>query len=305
MAKGKRGHAAEFENEERWLLTYADMITLLMALFMVLFSISSVNISKYQTLQESLKAAFSGSVLSGGMAILQSGSISTASHTPATSEVPAISPLTPNIPKPIDISGGSAQAAVNALNKAQTQTGGAPISITAKQLQAALNEIAKSAAEQNEFERLAARINAYAQLHHFSSQVFAAIQPNGLVVTILTDKLLFASGSDQIETPGIPLLGEVAQLIKLDDGQHTVDVAGYTDPNPIDTAQFPDNWYLSTARASTVVDFLIQQGINPNILEDSGYGKYHPAVLNTGPAAWARNRRVEITFLRNNPDLAP
>jgi len=55
----KRGHAAaEVENEERWLLTYADMLTLLFALFMVLFSISSVNISKYQILQQSLKAAF-------------------------------------------------------------------------------------------------------------------------------------------------------------------------------------------------------------------------------------------------------
>ena len=68
------GVAAEHENEERWLLTYADMITLLMALFMVLFSISSVNISKYVTLQQSLHAAFSGSILSGGRSILQSGS---------------------------------------------------------------------------------------------------------------------------------------------------------------------------------------------------------------------------------------
>ena len=54
LASG-RGRPVEHENEERWLLTYADMITLLMALFMVLFSISSVNISKYQTLQQSLK----------------------------------------------------------------------------------------------------------------------------------------------------------------------------------------------------------------------------------------------------------
>ena len=102
--RGRRGHAVEHENEERWLLTYADMITLLMALFMVLFSISSVNISKYQTLQESLKAAFSGSILSGGKAIMQSGSESTSAHTPATSEVPSIVPLTPNIPKPVDTS---------------------------------------------------------------------------------------------------------------------------------------------------------------------------------------------------------
>src|SRR6202162_2169297 len=99
--QGRRGAAGDHENEERWLLTYADMITLLMALFMVLFSISSVNISKYQTLQQSLKAAFSGSILSGGKAILQSGSESTSAPPPATSEVPSIVPLTPNIPKPV------------------------------------------------------------------------------------------------------------------------------------------------------------------------------------------------------------
>ncbi len=98
--RGKRGHAAEVENEERWLLTYADMLTLMFALFMVLYSISSVNISKYQSLQQSLKAAFSGSILSGGKAIMQSGSESTKAHTPATAEVPSIVPLTPNIPKP-------------------------------------------------------------------------------------------------------------------------------------------------------------------------------------------------------------
>src|ERR1700733_5238157 len=102
--KRRGGHAAEHDNDERWLLTYADMITLLMALFMVLFSISSVNISKYRTLQMALKAAFSGSVLSGGRAILQSGSQSTSAHTPATAAVPAIVPLTPNVPKPADTS---------------------------------------------------------------------------------------------------------------------------------------------------------------------------------------------------------
>src|SRR6201986_2163815 len=91
----KRGLPVEHENEERGLLTYAGMLTLLFALFMVLFSISSVNISKYQVLQQSLKAAFSGSILSGGHAIMQTGSESTAEHTPATAAVPSIVPLVP------------------------------------------------------------------------------------------------------------------------------------------------------------------------------------------------------------------
>src|ERR1019366_2145966 len=88
------GGGKEEESSERWLLTYADMITLLMALFMVLFSISSVNISKYQTLQQSLKAAFSGNILPGGKAISQQGSTANSSHVPASVELQAIEPVT-------------------------------------------------------------------------------------------------------------------------------------------------------------------------------------------------------------------
>ena len=79
MARSRRRELPEepHANHERWLLTYSDMITLLMALFMVLFSISSVNISKYKSLQQALKAAFSGQILPGGKAIMQSGSSST------------------------------------------------------------------------------------------------------------------------------------------------------------------------------------------------------------------------------------
>src|ERR1700683_4220093 len=91
--RGRGEHAVEHENEERWLLTYADMITLLMALFMVLFSISSVNISKYQTLQESLKAAFSGHILPGGTSVAQQGSTVHAAQAPATIEVQSLEPL--------------------------------------------------------------------------------------------------------------------------------------------------------------------------------------------------------------------
>src|SRR5436305_8121960 len=139
------GHAGGHENGERWLLTYSDMITLLMALFMVLFSISSVNISKYQTLQESLKAAFSGSILPGGKAILQSGSQSTSAHSPAKSDVPSIVPLTPNIPKPKGISKAQLTQAVAAAAAANT--------------------------EQAQLVKLQQELNAYAQAHGFAAQV--------------------------------------------------------------------------------------------------------------------------------------
>src|SRR5471030_2785748 len=94
-AKGKkRRGAVEHENEERWLLTYADMITLLMALFMVLFSISSVNISKVQAIQKSLRAAFSGDILPGGKSIAQPGASANSSKAPSAVDVQSIVPIT-------------------------------------------------------------------------------------------------------------------------------------------------------------------------------------------------------------------
>ena len=95
MSRGRRRGAHKHEESgERWLLTYADMITLLMALFMVLFSISSVNISKYQVLQHSLKAAFSGNILPGGKALAQQGATANSSRVPSSADMQAVTPVT-------------------------------------------------------------------------------------------------------------------------------------------------------------------------------------------------------------------
>src|SRR3954471_22845221 len=92
--KRRRGAPPEAENEERWLLTYADMITLLMALFMVLFSIANVNKAKLEALSKSLNEAFSGKIMPGGRAIQATGAEDKGSKRPApTPPIPAITPL--------------------------------------------------------------------------------------------------------------------------------------------------------------------------------------------------------------------
>jgi chemotaxis protein MotB len=282
----RRGRgAAEHENEERWLLTYADMITLLMALFMVLFSISSVNISKYQVLQQSLKAAFSGSVLSGGKAILRTGSQSTSAHTPATAEIPSIVPLTPT---PAAQSNSSTSSATGAS------------AMTHAQLQAALNSMSASLSEQSEFAALERKINAYARAHGFAAQVQAVIERRGLVVRVLTDKLLFDSGQATLQPPGMPLLNEVAQLLNVD-RSHPIIVEGHTDNVPIATAEFPSNWELSTSRATNVVRYLIGRGVSRSRLAAAGYADLNPVASNATADGRALNRRVDIVFERLNP----
>ena len=276
--RGRRGHAAEFENEERWLLTYADMLTLMFALFMVLYSISSVNISKYESLQESLKAAFSGSILSGGKAIMQSGSQSTTAHAPAKAAVPAIVPLTPNIPKPTDTS-------AQEISKAMVAASGA------KQ-------------EQEDFKKLQRELNAYAKSHGFGNEVQAVIARQGLVVHVLTDKLLFDSGSATLQPAGLPLLQEIAHLLNVDQ-KHPITVEGNTDNQPIQSSQFPSNWELSTDRATTVVRYLIAHRVQDQRLSAAGYADLHPLATNATATGRARNRRVDIVLDRIYPDLNP
>jgi chemotaxis protein MotB len=291
----KRGLPVEHENEERWLLTYADMLTLLFALFMVLFSISSVNISKYQVLQQSLKAAFSGSILPGGRAILQSGSESTAAHTPATAVVPSIVPLMPTPTSRSSSSTGSA----NAFTTAQSAAAAQPMS--SAELQAALNSMSASISEQDELVGLQRRLESYAKAHGFASQVKATVDRRGLVVQVLTDNLLFQSGQATLQPAGQPLLNEVAQLLNVD-RSHPITVEGYTDNVPIHSLEFPSNWELSTARATTVVQYLISRGVNDNRLGAAGYADLHPVASNATAAGRALNRRVDIVIERLNPE---
>jgi chemotaxis protein MotB len=293
----RRGPAAEPENEERWLLTYADMLTLLFALFMVLFSISSVNISKYQILQQSLKAAFSGSILPGGRAILQSGSQSTDQHVPATAAVPSIVPLVPTPTSRSSSSTGSANASSPAAKAAQAANS-KPLSTA--QLQAALNSMSASVAEEQSFVALQKKLNAYAKAHGFGDRVQTVIERRGLVVRVLTDKLLFDSGQATLQPAGAPLLEEVASLLNVDKS-HPITVEGNTDNQPIATSQFPSNWELSTARATTVVRFLIAHGVSAERLAAAGYAALHPVDSNATATGRARNRRVDIVLMRLNP----
>ncbi len=282
-AHGGGGH----EDGERWLLTYADMITLLMALFMVLFSISSVNISKYKTLQMALKAAFSGDILPGGKSIEQPGASANSSRAPTTIDTPAIVRLTPNVTSELEhVSGGQSGSAQSAQSSAQSAaTSAASVQVSAAQQ------------EQASFEALQRELNAYAAKHGFAKSVHVAIEQRGLAIRVLTDSLLFSSGSATLESHGTPLLTEIAALLNVDH-VHPIAVEGNTDNVPITGGAFPSNWELSTARASSVVRFLIGRGVDPQRLSAVGYAEQHPIATNSTAAGRALNRRVEIVLQR-------
>jgi chemotaxis protein MotB len=123
------------------------------------------------------------------------------------------------------------------------------------------------------------------------------VGPRGLVIRVLTDRLLFPSGSATLIRAAQPLLGEIASLVNID-RTHPVAVEGNTDNVPIHGGAFPSNWELSTARASMVVRFLIGQGVFARRLSASGYADLRPIAGNETAAGRARNRRVEIVLQR-------
>jgi chemotaxis protein MotB len=256
----RRGPAAEHENEERWLLTYADMITLLMALFMVMFSIANVNKSKLESLSQSLQEAFSGKILPGGKSIQQNGAQEKPQTPSPTPPIPAITPLVS------DASRQEAQAQVRQ--------------------------------EQDDFQRIKRDVDQYAKSHGLSSKIQSTITQRGLVIRLLTDKVLFDSGQAQLKPQSGPLLTQVAHLMRLAPG-HDVMVEGHTDSVPISGSMYPTNWELSTARASRVVRYLVDHGARTLRMGASGYAALHPIASNTTPAGRSRNRRVEIVLLRS------
>jgi chemotaxis protein MotB len=265
-ASRRRRHAhaeEEHENDERWLLTYADMITLLMALFMVLFSISSVNISKFVSLQHSLQDAFSGRILPGGRALEESGGSTVSPQVAAT----------PAAATPAATNEGAGRKVADAAAKAQAK------------------------AEEEDFKALKQRVDQYAVAHGLQSKVTTLITKDGLVIRLLTDKLLFASGDATVQPAGSGLLAKIGGMLRAE-SQHAIRVRGFTDSVPIHTAAFPSNWELSAGRAASVVRAFAGAGVAPQRMEAAGRAALDPLNTNVTAEGRARNRRVEVLLPR-------
>jgi chemotaxis protein MotB len=271
MAAGGKKRRAIHEDhpDERWLLTYSDMITLLMALFIVLFAISSVNTSKFEALSKSLKEVSQGAI-DGGQSVLQTGGSPKGHETPkVTPPVPAIAPL---IQKEFD--------------KQQQKRAGAQNT------------------ENEEFKRVKRELDSYASTHGLKSKLETQITRRGLVIRLLTDNVLFASGEAKVQRGALGVLTKIAGLLQVDT-QHPINVEGHTDNVPISSSVFPTNWELSTARASSVTRFLISKKAPAQRMGAVGYADLHPIASNDNDTGRSRNRRVEIVLLRVDNSATP
>jgi chemotaxis protein MotB len=144
-------------------------------------------------------------------------------------------------------------------------------------------------------EKTAALLNSLKNaLLGFNSDELTVTQKDGKIYVAMSDKLLFESGSAQVNKQGHTALGKLAGVLKK---QTDVDVTieGHTDSKPIKTARFKDNWDLSVVRATSVVRILTRDyGVDPLQILPAGRGEYMPIDSNENADGRARNRRTEI-----------
>lgn len=257
MAKRKQRH--EEHPDERWLITYADVLTLMFVLFMVLFSISVVNTAKFDMLKETLEDAFNSGLAQGGDSVLDSNP-----GAPAPAVSTQLGQIAPQVPSLQGIS---------------------PTDATPEQvLESVQLEAAQKAVEQKLDDA------------GVGGKVSTTVNERGLAIRLETDGVLFSPGSAALQSGGARIIAPIGQSLRA--LPNPVRVEGHTDSSPISTAEFPSNWELSGARASAVVRTMIGAGIPATRLQATGFADTKPLGDNDVAAGRAMNRRVEILVLR-------
>jgi len=244
----RRRRPEEHENHERWLVSYADFITLLFAFFVVMYSISSLNEGKYKVLSQALNGVFSDAERS-------------LKPIPIGNERPlSIRPSEPVIKDSEEVDAGLSSSSVD------------PLQAISDDVRSGFGDLIKSN-----------------QLTVRGNELWIEIE--------LNSSLLFGSGDAMPSDMAFNIIEKVAKILHPFD--NPVHVEGFTDDQPIRTAQYPTNWELSSARAASIVRMLAMDGVNPARMASVGYGEFQPVASNTTAEGRAHNRRVVLVISRN------
>ena len=314
----KGGEPEKPPNHERWIISYADFTTLLLATFVVMYAVSTINSSKFQQMAESFSTAFIGRtthIQDSGFAAAQRAPF-TAMPNPVRVPIITREQEIKNLPpamrqKPTSgdpnqksengkylASGGEANppqgpAQVQAQAGAQGQIG------AQGQTEPPVNAPQEALRRQVE-ERVHGLDAAYEQLTKALSQligkgqVHVSLQSLGVVIDI-NEVLLFNSGKAELTPAALPLIDQIAKILL--GLRYQIQVNGFTDNVPIHNAQFDSNWDLSATRAISVVKRFVAAGIEPTLLVGAGFGEYHPVASNETADGRANNRRVSIVVV--------
>lgn len=283
MTRRVRRHE-EHTNHEAWAIPYGDLVTLLLAFFVVMYAISSVNAGKYRVLSDSLFAAFRGTPRT--MDPIQVGEKQTGSGTELESAViqSQLHGQQRSTLAPVPVEGGNratgASPIVNRLppqamapGLAGTQAAGAAAAALAR----VADEVARAMDDLVQHNMVVVRRTDF-----------------WIEVEIKTD-LLFPSGSAQLAPDAIDVIQRLGNALA--PFPNPIRVEGHTDNRPIKTAWFYSNWELSAARAGSVVRVLQAKGVGPERLAVIGYGEQRPVQSNDTEQGRNANRRVVVVIL--------
>ena len=276
MARRKRHE--EHINHEAWAIPYGDLVTLLMAFFVVMYAVSVVDAGKYSVLSESLIEAFGTSAAIDPIQIGEPTQVinpvsEDVNRSLAPVEIIAASPAD-EAPEPGFEAFSPTDVALAALIGSASEEQRGHIMGEIQEMSEELTEAMGSLIEAGNIE--------------------VKRQPYWLEVSI-NSNLLFSSGSATLEPVARPALVKVARLLGRRDVR--IHVEGHTDNLPINNTIYPSNWELSSGRAATVVNLFAQSGVDPERMVAIGYGEFQPADSNVTEASRARNRRVAVIVL--------
>lgn len=244
-----------------WMMTFADLMTLLLTFFILLLSFSKMDAEKYKAIALSMAKAF------GGATVIQStGTGSGATLSPLVSSAPASVPATSRPPK-------------SPPSEPEIIPENAPRNTPANIVPKGVETLAT---------RLVDQLAPQIATNHIK------VQYNSRKVTIrFSEDATFPSGSARLKAGMKPIIDRIVEVLARCPGQ--IEVDGYTDNRPIVSSRYRSNWDLSAARAVSVVhELVLNRKINAEDVTAAGHAETHPLAPNTTAANRALNRRVEI-----------
>lgn len=264
MARKKlRNHHEEEEHiDETWLIPYADLLTLLLALFIVLFSMRSEDQLKTNAMIKSLYKAFNTISV-----------FDTTSGGKSPTNVSFTDDEVKNKPLPNEKDSQNVKSITDQKKDIQDLT------------------------EEKKLQELLKKLQQYINKYHLNAEISLTDMKEGIQIT-LKDRIIFDSGSDHLKSNFIPILNDIAKMLGTVD--NSIIIEGHTDNRPIHSSLFPSNWELSGARALSVVHYFQNKNIPPTRMRYVGYGEYKPAYPNNTSANQESNRRVNIIILRKD-----
>ena len=256
-------------NHEAWAIPYGDLITLLLAFFVVMYAVSSVNEGKYRVLSDSLSAAFRG--------------------TPKTTAPIEIGDKVIKVKRDDTVAGLTPSQAMKLPGQNERDQ-----KSLVEQFNKMGRNIATDGGEGPGLRQLAEQVEQAMASLISKDLVTVTRKPLWVEVEIKTD-ILFPSGSAEMQPQAVAILDGIAGILK--PLASPIRVEGHTDNRPIRTAQFPSNWELSAARASRIVRLFEERGIAPERMSVAGQGEYQPVADNATAEGRNRNRRVTLVIL--------